>query len=122
MNIFTPLMQVGSKLAKNICSSNTYFNDYLKNSNYYSLCISPITIREVIRTIDNFSPKMSKDELDISMRLIQLISSTIAEPLTYIFNLSFSSGTFPNLLKNQKSFPSIKQVTAMTLIIIDPYI
>ena len=95
-------IQVGSKLAKNICSPNTSFNNYLKNSNYYSLFLSPITSREVIKTIDNFSPKISKDELDISMKLITLISSTIAEPLTYIFNLSFSTGNFPYLFKNPK--------------------
>ena len=71
-------IQVGSKLAKNICSPNISFNDYLKNSNYYSLFLSPITSSEVITTIDNFSPKISEDELYISMKLIKLISSTIA--------------------------------------------
>ena len=30
-------IQVGSKLVKNICSPNTSFNDYLKNSIYFSL-------------------------------------------------------------------------------------
>ena len=50
-------IQVGSKLAKNICSPNTSFNDYLKNSNYYSLFVSPITCSEVIKTIDNFLQK-----------------------------------------------------------------
>ena len=60
-------IQVGSKLAKNSCSPNTSFNDYLKNSNYYSLILSPITSSEVIKTIDNLSPKISKDELDISI-------------------------------------------------------
>ena len=101
-------IQVGSKLAKNICSPNTSFNDYLKNSNYYSLFLSPITCSEVIKTIDNFSPQISKDELDISMKLVKLISSTIAEPLTYIFNLSFSTGTFPNLFKKSKVIPIYK--------------
>ena len=47
------------------------------------------------------------------MKLIQLISSTIAELLIYICNLSFLTG---------KLFPSINQVTAGTLIIIDPYV
>ena len=101
-------IQVGSKLAKNICSPNTSFNDYLKNSNYYSLFLSPITCSEVIKTIDNFSPKISKDELDISMKLVKLISSTMAEPLTYIFNLSFSTGTFPNVFKKSKVIPIYK--------------
>ena len=102
-------IQVGSKLAKNICSPNTLFNDYLKNSNYYSLFLSPITRDEVIKTIDNFYPKISKqDKLDISMKLIKLISSTIAESLTYIFNLSFSTGTFPNWFKKSKVIPIYK--------------
>ena len=87
-------IQVGSKLAKNICSPNTSFNDYLKNSNHYSLYLSPITISEVIKTIDNLSPKISKDELDISMKLITLISSTIAEPLTYILIFLFQQALF----------------------------
>ena len=42
------------------------------------------------------------------MKLIKLISSTIAEPLTYIFNLSFSTGTFPNLFKKSKVIPIYK--------------
>ena len=67
-------IQVGSKLAKNMCSPNTSFNDYLKNINYYSLFVSPITISEVIKTIDNLFPTIFKDELYISMKLIKLIS------------------------------------------------
>ena len=42
------------------------------------------------------------------MKLIKLISSTIAGPLTYIFNLSFSIGTFPNLFKKSKVIPIYK--------------
>ena len=42
------------------------------------------------------------------MKLIKLISSTIAEPLSHIFNLSFSTGTFPNLFKNSKIIPIYK--------------
>ena len=89
-------IQVGSQYAKKMCSHNTPFNVYHNDSNYYSL--SYITISKVIKTID-LSPKISKNDLEISMKLITLISSTIAEPLTYIFNLSFSTGTFPNLFK-----------------------
>ena len=55
-------IQVYSKLVTNICSTNKSFNDYLKNSNYSSLFLSPITISEVIKTIDNCSQKISKDE------------------------------------------------------------
>ena len=37
-------IQVGNKLPNNMCSPNKSFNDYLTNSNYYSLFVSPIKI------------------------------------------------------------------------------
>ena len=70
-------IQVGSKLSKKIYSPNKYINEYLKNSNYSSLFLSPITISEVIKTINNLSPKISTDELDISMKLIGTNKPTI---------------------------------------------
>ena len=42
------------------------------------------------------------------MKLIKLILSTMAEPLTYIFNHSFSTSTFPNLFKKSKVIPIYK--------------
>ena len=42
------------------------------------------------------------------MKLIKLIASSIAEPLTYIFNLSYSTGNFPNLFKKSKVIPIYK--------------
>ena len=62
--------QFGSKLAKKICSPNTSFNDYLKIVIIIHHFLSPITISKSIKNIDNFSPKISKDELDIIMKLI----------------------------------------------------
>ena len=61
-----------------------------------------------IKTNDNFSPKISKYEHHISMKLIKVISSTIGEPITYIVNLSFSIGTFPNFFKTSKVIPIYK--------------
>ena len=42
------------------------------------------------------------------MKLIKLISSTIAKTLTYIFNLSFSTDTFQNLFNKSKVIPIYK--------------
>ena len=58
-------IQVGSKLAKNMCSLNKSFNNYLNNNNYSSLYSSRITISEVIKTIDNLSTTIFKDEHSI---------------------------------------------------------
>ena len=48
-----------------------------------------IYISEIIKTIDNFSPQISKYEFDMSIKLIKLISSTINEPLANIVNPYF---------------------------------
>ena len=48
-------IKVGSKLAKNICSPNTSFNDYLKNSNYYSLFLYPITCSHIQSHVGHYN-------------------------------------------------------------------
>ena len=42
------------------------------------------------------------------IRLIKLIKNIITEPLTYLINLSFSSGYYPKLLKYGKIIPVFK--------------
>ena len=48
------------------------------------------------------------DDLDICMKLIKVIVSIIVEPLTYIFNLSFLTGTFPIFFRKSKVIPIYK--------------
>ena len=60
--------------------------DYLNNLNCNSMVLSTISASEIYLAINNVKPKVSRDELDISMKLIQEISSSIIVPLMYIFN------------------------------------
>ena len=58
------------------------------------MVLSTISASEIYLAITNFKPKVSRDELDISMKLIQSISSSIIVPLMYIFNKSFKSDIY----------------------------
>ena len=50
------------------------------------MVLSTISASEIYLAINYFKPKVSRDELDISMKLIQEISSSIIVPLMYMFN------------------------------------
>ena len=103
------LTQIGNKLADKIDDiSNKLFLDYLNNRNFNSMVLSTISASEIYLAINNFKPKVSRDEIDISMKLIQEISSSIIIPLMYIFNKSFDDGLFPSFFKRSKIIPIFK--------------
>ena len=72
------------------------------------MVLSTISASEIYLAINNFKPKVSRDELDISMKLIQEISSSIIVPLMYIFKKSFDDGLFPSFFKRSKIIPIFK--------------
>ena len=101
--------QIRNKLADKIDDiPNKSFIDYLNNRNFNSMVLSTISASEIYLAINNFKHKVSRDELDISMKLIQEISSSIIVPLMYIFNKSFDDGLFPSFFKRSKIIPIFK--------------
>ena len=64
------------------------------------MVLSTISASEIYLAINNFKPTVSQDELAISMKLIQEISSSIIVPLMYIFNKSFDDRLIPVFLKD----------------------
>ena len=68
---------------------------------------SPITSNEVCQTLGSL--KNSAPGFDnVNAELLQVISDVIAEPLTHIFNLSFSNRIVPQELKTAKIIPIYK--------------
>ena len=51
---------------------------------------------------------MSKDSDDLSMSLLKDVFSYISGPFTYICNLSFKCGRFPDKMKTSKVIPLFK--------------
>lgn len=63
---------------------------------------------EIINIVRKCKSKSSVD-YNIDMIIIKNVIEEIVEPLTYIFNLSFQSGKFPNKMKIAKIIPVYKK-------------
>ena len=90
---------IAEKLTKNIKKGKTKFNDYLKFPHEKSFFIKPTCKEEVEELITGFDPTKASDIYGISPKIIKLASDSLSDKLADIFNSSFESGVFPQLLK-----------------------
>ena len=79
--------------------------DYMGQRPLNSMFLDPVDDVEVLNTVKSCKPKHSYDCDDISMYVITKVIHQIVKPLVYIFNLSFSTGIFPNDMKTAKVIP-----------------
>ena len=77
---------------------------------------------EVISIIKKFKNKYSTDCNDMNMMLLKKLTFCIAEPLTFICNLSFQNGIFPSDMKIAKVVPLFKSGEKMYSAIIGQYL
>ena len=73
-----------------------------------SFYLSPTNAKEIINVVNKFQAKMTKDTNDIDMKLIKETILEIAQPLTFICNLSFQTGIFPDAMKTARVTPIFK--------------
>ena len=106
--------EIASKL-KNEFKSNKilylppHFTSYLKHKCDKSIFFNPTTEAEIIRTAQSLKLKNSSGHDGISSRVITESINLIALPLSYVFNLSLSSGVVPNDFKVGKIIPVFKK-------------
>ena len=109
-NVFNSYFStIGENLAKNIPSSNKHFSRFLGQPNANSIYFSPTTKYEVTDIVTSLNNKQSAGHDDISNFILKRIISSIADPLTHIFNRSILSGTFPKQMKIAKIIPLFKK-------------
>ena len=99
---------IGERLTPNIPTTNKNFRDYLPlpfQRSFFLFPINAFTMRDTIRSI---KPKKTTDVNGISMFLLNIVADQISLPLSHIFNLSISSGVFPDGLKISKTIPIFK--------------
>ena len=95
-------------LPKKIPSSSTHFSDYLHNFNGFSFFLTPTNAQEILR-IGKDTKRGSSCSFDgICSTVMKYVLPFIAEPLAYIFNLSFHSGSVHLNLKVAKIIPVFK--------------
>ena len=102
-NVFNNFFSsIGEKTQSKIRFSNKNYTDYLHGENSNSFFIMPTDSEEVISIISSLSDNKSSGPNSIPTRILKLLKKDISIQLVAIFNLSFSSGTYPALLKTAK--------------------
>ena len=99
---------IGSSLANKIPPTDTHFTDSLHNLNTSSFFLVPTTSQEIIKVGSTLKSGNSCGFDDISSTVVKYVLPIIAEPLSYIFNLSFLTATVPLSLKIAKIIPIYK--------------
>ena len=108
-------VNIGKNLAEKIPESKKSFlkhmpaNCSIKNSCALYLTTAP----ELITTVNNMKNSDSAGYDEISINLIKKCVDCIAEPLSLIFNLCLSEGSFPDSLKTAKVCPIFKSGSKM---------
>lgn len=103
-------INIGVNLARSVTAPvGKSFKDYLTSPVTRSFKFKNTEVSDVIKVIDNLKNKSSCGTDGLSNKLLKLIKNEISNPLTLIINQSFSSGIFPDTLKNAKVIPLFKQ-------------
>ena len=84
-------VKVGPLLASSIPCNNGDVSDYLGSRNLNSIFLSSITKCDIISVVKILGNNNSNDHSGLSMNVIL----NIADPLTFICNMSLSNGYFP---------------------------
>ena len=76
---------------------------------YKSLFLSPVTPSEIYDITKSLKNSFSTGHDEISSNMLKKIICPILIPLTHIFNLSLSTGVYPNSFKLAKVIPIYKK-------------
>ena len=103
-------VNIGSELAKRIPHVSGNYANYINanHSSTHSFFAKPTDVNEIIDIAMNFKSNKSAGFDNISPSVIKNIIPIIAQPLANIFNMSLSTGTFPDALKIAKVVPVFK--------------
>ena len=102
-------VNVGPNLAAKIPQTeHASIYDYLCEPNSQSFFLNNTNEQEILNVVNNMNSKTSTDCNDVSMSVVKEVINVIVKPLTFIFNKSFMTGTFPDSMKKAKVIPIFK--------------
>ena len=101
---------IGFNYAKKIPASHTKIDDYLKiiTRNDKNIFLNPTNGVEVAMLISKLPNKKSSGYDNIDNILLKSIKDVVSEKLASLFNLSMSSGVFPEMMKLAEVVPLYK--------------
>ena len=110
LNIFNNYFSsIATKTRLNISFSHKHFSDFLKNRSNISFFVSPTDKTEIENVISSLDSNKSVGPNSIPTKILKLLKNDIFSQLSEIFNISFSSGVFPSILKTAKVIPVHKK-------------
>ena len=109
-NIFNDYFSsIADKTKANIKFSNKSFQDFLHHPNEELLFITATDAHEVNLIISSLNRDRSTGPNSLSTKILKPLKNENSTHLADIFNLSFSSGVFPSILKIAKVIPVHKK-------------
>ena len=104
--------EIGERLANNFSNqNNSDFKKFLRDPAPQSIFLQKTNVTEIIDTVRNLKDSNSTGHDEISTKFIKLSLPILAPALVTIFNLSLSSGIYPDKLKIAKVIPIFKKGT-----------
>ena len=100
---------IAGDLQKNIHSAHTDFRKYLKFPNLHSMFLFPTSINKISYLISKLSPSKASGPNSIPTTVLLLLNNDISAVFAKLFNLSFKTGTFPEILKLALVIPIFKK-------------
>ena len=102
-----------SNIALDIQSSIKYsakeFHEFLPPLSIKSFFLSPTDKNEIISIISALDSQKASGPNSIPIKILKLMKNDISDQLAVLFNLSFTSGSFPTILKTSKVTPIYKK-------------
>ena len=109
-NIFNNYLNtIGEKTQAKTKQSLKKYTDYLTNENpdtFFLLSTKKEEIKFILSFLDIYK---STGPFSIPSKVLNMLKNDISEQLGDLFNLSFTTGTFPTLLKTAKVIPIHKK-------------
>ena len=111
-NIF--FVTIDRNIDSKIIHTNSNYKDYLQDPVLNSFFINPATAKEVISAFNEMETKKTTGFNSIPTQILKISNQIIYKPLTYLSNLSFSNGIFPDLLKTYNNYGLITLISNLS--------
>ena len=109
-NVFNNYFASVAETAKqNINYSHKHFSEYLQHQGNNSIFIQPRDSEETANIISSLDINKACGPFSIPNKILILLKQDISLQLTDLFNVSFSSDSFPSILKTAKVVPVFKR-------------
>ena len=92
-------------MKKSIKYSHKHFSDYLSNESDSTIFLQPTDKEEIANIISSLNSSKASGPNSIPYRILFLLKNEILKQLADLFNLSFTTGVFPFVLKTAKVVP-----------------